>query len=354
MPRVSVILPVFNAERFLAEALQSVRAQTFRDFELIVIDDGSSDRSFAIAETFVREEPRAVVVRQENRGLVAALNRGLAMARGELIARFDQDDVCLPQRLERQVAYLDAHPEVAVVGCNVTFIDEAGRVLRDFDFPLTPQAAAAQLATGSPLAHPTVVMRRAVIEAVGGYRPAFEHAEDYDLWLRVAERAQLANVGERLLLYRQHGDNMTRRYAAQQMLAGRFARLSAEARRAGRPDPFATRTEPVSIADVDVFEFSRAERAELVFNYLNLLVGCYSVYREGAYLTQLAAAVPRFEPQRGDRSRNIRLLLAIARDLALAGRLRPALASAWKAAAADPLVMAGWIVRAGGARLLRR
>ncbi len=206
-PRISVILPVYNGEAYLSEAIESILNQTFRDFEAIIIDDGSKDGSLAILEEIAARDPRVRVVSRENRGLVATLNQGIELARAPLIARMDADDISLPERFEKQVAYMDAHPECVALGTFVTFVDPRGRPLSDTWF----QQSTHEEIDGShiraercQLCHPSTMIRTEAIRSVGGYRDAFVSAEDFDLWLRLGELGNLENLPEILLYYRQH------------------------------------------------------------------------------------------------------------------------------------------------------
>jgi CTP:molybdopterin cytidylyltransferase MocA len=204
-PRVSVLLPVWNGEPFLSAAVESILRQTFSAFELIVIDDGSTDESAAIADGFARDDDRVRMIRRAHEGLSAALNAGIAAARGEYIARMDADDVSVPERLEKQVAYLDAHPACVAAGAWIEVVDEAGLPLGVKTNRETHEQICAALLHGlSPMAHPTVVMRRDVLRSVSGYDARLYPSEDFDLWFRLAERGELANVGEVLLRHRRH------------------------------------------------------------------------------------------------------------------------------------------------------
>lgn len=217
-PRISVILPVWNGERFIAGAIESVLTQTYRCFELIVIDDGSTDGTVAILEDFARRDRRVVLIRTAHGGVAQALNAGLDAARGLYIARMDADDISLPKRLEKQMAYLDAHPDCVVVGSGVEVIDEAGEMVGETTFAETHAAITAALLSGrSPIAHPTVVIRRQALEAAGGYDGGRYPSEDFDLWIRLGRLGQLANMSEALLQYRRHKGAVSVRNRAQQL-----------------------------------------------------------------------------------------------------------------------------------------
>src|SRR5262249_44526169 len=169
-PLVSVVMPVYNGERFVVEAVRSILAQTFRDFECLVVDDGSTDRTPELLAAEQARDPRLVVHRQPaNLGFREALTTGCALARGELIARMDADDISLPTRLERQVAFLQTHPKVGVVGSAVQFLDDRGAPGAIKLNPLGSGLAAWSMVFFNSLVHPSVTLRRAALEAAGGY-----------------------------------------------------------------------------------------------------------------------------------------------------------------------------------------
>ncbi len=224
-PAVTVLLPIWDAEAYLGEALDSVRAQTFDDFEVLVVDDGSRDGG----PDLVRACPDARVRLSslgENRGLVAALNAGLVQARGRYIARMDADDVCLPTRLAEQVEHLDAYPTLGGVSSAFETIDGNGRVLGIVDGrhrPVGPALLRWALHFGSFFCHPAAMLRREVFDAVGSYDADFSPAEDYDLWLRGVEKFPLDNLPRQLLRLRWHGDNVSLRQRATQQANARRA-----------------------------------------------------------------------------------------------------------------------------------
>jgi glycosyltransferase involved in cell wall biosynthesis len=220
-PTVSVLMPVYNSEQFLAQAIDSVLAQTWTDFEFIIVDDGSTDQTGAILQAYAARDRRIVLQRHgRNLGLTRALNAGLAVARGRFVARHDADDLSLPQRLERQVRCLDDRPEVGLLATAITLIDDRGQVLRDryFDTHLTNEALQRQLLNNICIGHGSVVMRRECLDRVGGYDPALEPSEDHDLWLRLAEITQLASLPEPLYAYRQHPASVSHRRHSEQVL----------------------------------------------------------------------------------------------------------------------------------------
>ena len=214
-PRISVLMPVFNASRYLAEALRSVAQQTFHDLELIAIDDGSQDSSLALLKEFALVEPRMTLIARENRGLVESRNELLRASRGELVAWMDSDDVSLSHRFALQVAALDANPEVICVGGSVQCIDPAGETLNVERYPLSHEGIVGQQEVGSGFRFPTTMMRRAAAMRVGGFRGSFRIGEDFDLLLRLGEAGKLMNLPDVLYLYRQHGASVCASMAPQ-------------------------------------------------------------------------------------------------------------------------------------------
>jgi GT2 family glycosyltransferase/polysaccharide pyruvyl transferase WcaK-like protein len=221
-PRVTVLLPVHDAERYLPEAIESVLAQSFCDFELLAIDDGSRDGSAAILDAYARRDYRVRVVRRPHAGLVATLNAGLELARAELIARLDADDVALPQRLESQLARLAREPELVCIGGGFELIDEAGRAF-DRAFPPCDHAAilARALRGESPISHSAATYRRDLVRRLGGYDERARWVEDLDLWLRLSEHGELANLPTLVCRVRHHERSVSERHAAEQLAQAR-------------------------------------------------------------------------------------------------------------------------------------
>lgn len=244
-PRISVAMSVYNGERFLAAAIESVLAQSFVDFEFLILDDGSRDASPAIAARYAQRDPRVRLITRENRGLVASLNELLNLARAPLVARMDADDVCLPERFARQIAVLDARPDIGVLGTWTEDIDEHDQPYRldALDHPIDHDQFIAAIDAGAPLlCHPAVMFRRDLVRALGGYHPAFRHCEDLDLWLRLATVTKIANLPERLLRYRHYSQQVSSRHATEQQVNAAISRLAYAERKAGRADPTASLT----------------------------------------------------------------------------------------------------------------
>ncbi|MEI6607949.1 MAG: glycosyltransferase [Verrucomicrobiota bacterium] len=215
-PRVSAVLPVFNAARYLRATLGSILAQTFEGFELIAIDDASTDGSLEILESI--RDPRIKIHRnRENLRLIRTLNRGVELAQGDYIARCDADDIYDPERFAAQVQFLDDHPDIAVVGSDAWLIDAENRIVdTTYNFPITPIETSLRLGTASPLFHSSVMARRQAILDAGSYSVDHTHVEDYGLWLRVCRCSKVANLRRKLTYYRVHAQSVSRKYAKQQ------------------------------------------------------------------------------------------------------------------------------------------
>ncbi len=233
-PKVTVLMPVYNGGAYLRLAIDSIIKQTFTDYELLIIDDGSTDQSAQIIQSYHDNRIRCIQ-HAANQGLIATLNEGIDLARGQYLARMDQDDIATPDRLFIQSHYLDSHPTCAVVGSTVTMINQPGQVIGEWsdDRQYTSAAAIRQhLPKANCVAHPTVMGRTALFKKYH-YTEYQTNAEDYDLWLRlVADHQNIEKIVTPLLLYRVHHNSMTQRFGlpAGQWLTittkGRFLRNS--------------------------------------------------------------------------------------------------------------------------------
>jgi glycosyltransferase involved in cell wall biosynthesis len=239
VPKVSVVMPAYNQERYCGEAIESILAQTFAAFECIIVDDGSSDGTSALLEWYARSDARIHLIRHEvNRGISASLNAAIGRARCELIARMDADDIALPHRLERQVAFMEHNPAIVAAGSSYRTIDDGGAIIGGiYAMESDPRRIRLGMAGGPMLAHPTVIMRRSLVLKAGGYRTAFDLAEDLDLWLRLMETGELGNIPEVLLHYRMHSGNAHATRAYSQRFAAAMANLAARRRGCGKNDP---------------------------------------------------------------------------------------------------------------------
>ena len=222
--RVTVLMPVYNCERYLREAINSILQQTFTDFDLLIIDDGSTDESVAVIQEFCDSRIQ-LVHNGANLGVIASLNKGLGLARGEYVARMDGDDVCLPGRLAHQVAFMEAHREIGMCGTWVEIIGEpSGQIWR---YPCDPDTVKCSHIFGPVLAHPSVMMRRTFLnETRLLYDPLFKHSEDFDMWVRASEYTSLANIGKVLLRYRLHPQQVGRLHSEEQVATAGKIRLA--------------------------------------------------------------------------------------------------------------------------------
>lgn len=199
-PSVSVVMPVYNGEKFVARAIESILAQTFRDFEFIIVDDGSTDATPTLLNEYAARDARIRLLAQpRNTGVAKAASRGNSTAGGRYIARMDADDVSLPRRFEKQVTYLDAHPDVGILGANIRDFDGSGARAKIWRRPTEPNVVAWFLLFGNCMAHPSIMMRRSVFERFGPYRDCA--CEDYDFWLRAHSEAKMANLSDVLVRY---------------------------------------------------------------------------------------------------------------------------------------------------------
>ena len=208
MPRVSVLMPVFNGEQFLLAAIESILGQGFTGFEMIVVDDGSTDNTPEILRS-IRDSRLRLLRNERNLGIVAALNRGLEYASGEYICRMDADDIALPGRLEQQVSFLDANPKCVLVGTHARLIDDRGNEIGVEAPPASDAHIRRIMFVHNPFIHGSVMLRSSALRAVGRYDDRFLHNEDYDLWLRIASLHSVANLPEILVSRRIHGNAIT-------------------------------------------------------------------------------------------------------------------------------------------------
>jgi glycosyltransferase involved in cell wall biosynthesis len=213
--RVSVLMSVWNGDRYLCQAIESILNQTFRDFEFLIINDGSTDRSRDIILSYTDNRIR-LIDNGTNLGLTESLNQGLELARGEYIARQDTDDVSLPDRISKQVSFLDDHLEVGLLGTWTRAFDTRGVFVSEWRTPLNNSLIRWSLLFGTSIAHPSVMMRRSAIEQAGGYHAWALYAEDYDLWCRMSLRTQIANLPEFLVWRRLHSYSVSVTYSEQQ------------------------------------------------------------------------------------------------------------------------------------------
>jgi hypothetical protein len=230
-------MAVRNAERFLAEAIQSILDQSFEDFEFIIVDYGSSDGSKTIVRDYAARDNRIMFHEIPACVLPEARNAGCIRARGRYIAVMDGDDISLPDRLQREVNYMEDHPHVALLGGAVEWMNSAGRLFHIHRHPTDYSEIQKGLLAGGVFWHPTMIMRKEAFVSVGGYRPVMVCAHDYDLTVRIAEKFECANLNEVVLKYRFHSSQLSADKQLQQTLCKLATQASAAARRKGQSDP---------------------------------------------------------------------------------------------------------------------
>ena len=212
LPTVSVVMPVRNGETFLAEAIKSILNQTFRDFEFVIVDDGSIDGTPQILKNFEQKDRRIRVVLRDSRGRTISLNEGISMSTGELVAIMDGDDIAAPGRLRKQVDFLNENQNCVALGAEVMFVDAEGRPLGRGNHPRGHAVIRRRLllGEGTAISQPVVMFRRRAFQEIGGYNERFEVAQDLDLFLRLSEVGLVENLPDILLSWRQHPASVNR------------------------------------------------------------------------------------------------------------------------------------------------
>ena len=201
-PRISVVMAVYNDRRFVEAAIRSVLDQTVVDFEFIIVDDGGSDGTLDLVARLAATDRRIRVVEQVHAGLTKALNRGLRLAEGAYVARLDADDVAAPERLEKQISYLEAHTDIAACGTLGWLIDESGKRIGEKNLAISSDEIYRRLLWNNQCIHSSLCFRRDLLEKIGGYDETFERSQDYELILRLAAKYPIGNLSERLISWR--------------------------------------------------------------------------------------------------------------------------------------------------------
>ena len=235
-PRVSVIVTAYNSGGYIRRTLDSLLTQTLSNFEIVVVDDGSTDGTSEVLDGYARRDSRIRVVHQQNAGTSTASNRAITEARAEYLAILDHDDMAAPDRLEKQVAYLDSHSRVGVLGGAMIAIDHRDRKLNLYRFPTEPAQVRSWLFRAPTINHSSTMMRRQLVEKVGGYRKAFDIIPDVDLFLRISDHAELATLADVLVYYRVHPERVTARHHARQLVLNKVAIELARSRVRGKKD----------------------------------------------------------------------------------------------------------------------
>lgn len=226
-PKISVIMPVYNGIPFLSEAIESILKQTYKDFELIIIDDHSVDDSVRIIQNYAKLDTRIHLIKNDqNIGVTRSLNKAIRMAQGEFIARMDADDVSLPERFIKQVEFLETHAHIGIVGANCQLINEVGKTDIIFNYPNTDLEIHWRLLLNNAFCHPCVMFRSSILQN-GAYKEEIKYSQDYELWSRLLQNTQGANLNSILLLYRRMDKNIsTIHYQEQQKFANFISRTN--------------------------------------------------------------------------------------------------------------------------------
>lgn len=214
-PKISVLMSAYNSEKYVAEAIDSILNQTFSDFEFIILNDGSTDKTADIIEQYAKRDKRIQFVNNtKNQGIITVLNQGLAMCQGEYIARMDSDDISLPTRFEKQVKYMDEHPECGVLGTSIIIYDKENNK----EYIQKQRITFCDLLQQCCIINPSVMLRRSVLLNNNIlYRPKYILAEDYGMWSELIKFTELHNLPDILLKYRWHGGNVSCVYSKQQV-----------------------------------------------------------------------------------------------------------------------------------------
>lgn len=215
-PTVSVLMPVYNAAAYLSEAVVSVLNQTYVDFELIIVNDGSTDNSLNVLSTFSKDARLRIINNEKNMGLIHSLNMGLSECKGEFIARMDADDICDLRRLERQMQFLINNKSIDIIGGAIRFFGKI-RAPYTFQYPPNHDEINASMLFFCPLAHPAIMFRRHLVDAgLMYFDKKYQHAEDYQLWTRLLAKVRAANLSELVLHYRLHASQISSGQSSQQ------------------------------------------------------------------------------------------------------------------------------------------
>lgn len=316
-PLISVLLAVHNGQSYVEQALRSVLHQSHDDFEIIVVDDESTDRTPQILSALQQRDHRLRVERRRHSGLTSSLNFALQLARSPYIARLDADDTADPTRLAKQLAFLEETDSVAVVGSGADLIDEGGRLRKTIEPPRSPESIARALQYRNVMIHSSVMARRSVVLEVGAYRDIMVASQDYDLWLRMSESHSLANLPEPLVKIRWHPRQISSHHLKEQVVCQLAARASARLRRAGMKDPLhgASSLTPDVLAQLGLSERQVAEALVAAYSERISEALAYGFFREAESLALSLQSVRWVWTWRGRRAaeRNLalgRLLLS--------------------------------------------
>jgi len=288
-----------DVERFVSQAIESILDQTFRDFEFIIVDFGSTDGSKHMAASYAAKDKRIQLTEIPRCSYIEAKISACSLVHGRYLAIQDADDVSLPHRLEAEVDFMENHPEVGLLGGAIQRIDQDGKCLSTADkYPADDQEIRSVLREWSPFCHPAVLILTEAFVRAGGYRVAFTQSDDYDLWLRISEHYRCANLQDVIVKYRIHPQQMTIRNRSDQILCTLAAQASASLRETGQPDPInsAKQITPALLTQMGVSKAK--QKNKLAEGYLSLI---RQMYAAGGYASVLEAAEELFRLCKGER-----------------------------------------------------
>ena len=278
VPCISVVMSAYNGEDYIRVAIQSVVDQVFSDFEFIIVNDGSTDHTANIIEEF--DDRRIILVNNPvNRGLIYSLNLGFSLARGRYIARMDADDISLPNRLEKQVAFFEMHPEVGVLGTAIKVVSSFWGLSKTVKYPESDNCIRWCFTSYPALAHPTVIIRHSILDNMDLYDKSYVHIEDYDLWVRMSKHCKVANLPETLLIYRSHPESVTSKNFQEQKRTGNFIR-----KRVFSDILSDILNEEVDMRLIETLSNKEAHQHDDIVEALNLLLKSYRLFVQNNHL----------------------------------------------------------------------
>lgn len=259
VPAASVVMAAWNAESYIGEAIRSVLEQSFSNFELIIVDDGSTDSTAEVVTKFLLQDVRIRYFRRRHEGMVPSFNFACQSAVSGYLVHLDADDVAGPERLAAQLAFMEQHPEVGLLGTAYRMIWPDARVIQERVFPTEDSEIRSALAKSACFCHSSIVIRKDAFSAVGGYRAAFRYSEDLDLYLRLAEVTQMANLNQVLAFYRVHGSQVCARNFEQGIISSIGVRIAAQLRAANESDRILEEEVPLSRSTIKRFGYTDEE-----------------------------------------------------------------------------------------------
>ncbi len=338
-PLVSVAMVTRNVERFLPEAIESILNQTFNDLEFVIVDFGSTDSSKSIVAAYQLKDARIKFHEIPTCTLSEARNASCFLAAGRYVAIMDADDIAVTDRLASQIEFMDQHPEVGLVGGATEWIDETGKVLRNQFYPSGDSEIREALLSNSPFCNPTVLIKRDVFAATGGFRK-LAPAEDYDLFLRISERCEMANLPRVVLRYRIHPHQESQRNVKQMTLSVLAAQVSAEIRTSGKRDPLDSVEEitPEVLDGLGVDK--RKQQTTLARHYLTWIRFMSKARQTSAALEQVRRVLRSEDLSAAEKWVVADIRLAAARLYWRQGKFFQSLVYAFQAVLTRPLILA--------------